>query len=110
MLPRISIPNVRHKAAGRRSNKSNSLLECSAARQQPMNCVWTGDDEFSSLDDRRDEPPIPLPECLEKELLVVLVRHGQSTWNADGRMQGSSDFSVLTEKGLTQALATRDLV
>lgn len=30
---------------------------------------------------------------------VVLVRHGQSTWNAEGRIQGSSDFSVLTPKG-----------
>ena len=29
---------------------------------------------------------------------VILVRHGQSTWNADGRIQGSSDFSRLTAK------------
>ena len=29
---------------------------------------------------------------------VVLLRHGQSTWNADGRIQGSSNHSVLTLK------------
>ena len=34
---------------------------------------------------------------------VTLVRHGQSTWNAEGRMQGSSDVSVLTAKGEAQA-------
>ncbi|CAN0916653.1 Probable 2-carboxy-D-arabinitol-1-phosphatase [Linum grandiflorum] len=38
---------------------------------------------------------------------VVLVRHGQSTWNAEGRIQGSSDFSVLTKKGESQAETSR---
>lgn len=38
---------------------------------------------------------------------VVLVRHGQSTWNAEGRIQGSSDFSVLTQKGESQAETSR---
>jgi len=38
------------------------------------------------------------------------VRHGQSTWNAEGRVQGSTDQSVLTEKGLRQAQLTQALL
>ncbi|XP_055829175.1 probable 2-carboxy-D-arabinitol-1-phosphatase isoform X2 [Solanum dulcamara] len=41
---------------------------------------------------------------------VVLVRHGQSTWNAEGRIQGSSDFSVLTSKGESQAETSRQML
>ncbi|CAI6006925.1 unnamed protein product [Closterium sp. NIES-65] len=41
---------------------------------------------------------------------VVLVRHGESTWNATGRIQGSSDFSVLTAKGESQAETSRQML
>ena len=41
---------------------------------------------------------------------VTLVRHGQSTWNEEGRIQGSSDFSVLTSKGEGQAETTRQML
>ncbi|KAL8204769.1 hypothetical protein R6Q57_010392 [Mikania cordata] len=41
---------------------------------------------------------------------VVLVRHGQSTWNAEGRIQGSSDFSILTQKGEAQAETSRQML
>lgn len=41
---------------------------------------------------------------------VVLVRHGQSTWNAEGRIQGSSDISVLTAKGESQAETSRQML
>ena len=41
---------------------------------------------------------------------VVLVRHGQSTWNAEGRIQGSSDASVLTPKGESQAETSRQML
>jgi phosphoserine phosphatase len=34
---------------------------------------------------------------------IILVRHGQSNYNAEKRYQGSSDDSVLTDLGLTQA-------
>jgi probable phosphoglycerate mutase len=47
-----------------------------------------------------------LPPLLEAKR-VVLVRHGQSTWNAEGRIQGSSDLSVLTPKGESQAETSR---
>ena len=36
---------------------------------------------------------------------MALVRHGESTWNAEGRVQGSSDGSRLTERGRGQARA-----
>lgn len=36
---------------------------------------------------------------------VVLVRHGQSTWNVQGLVQGRTDLSELTEKGVEQARA-----
>lgn len=39
---------------------------------------------------------------------VVLVRHGLSTWNEDSRIQGSSDLSVLSEKGAVQALKCKE--
>lgn len=39
---------------------------------------------------------------------VTLVRHGYSTWNQEGRCQGSSDLSVLTEAGITQAERCRE--
>ncbi|KAI5666567.1 hypothetical protein M9H77_16420 [Catharanthus roseus] len=41
---------------------------------------------------------------------VVLVRHGQSTWNAEGRIQGSSNFSILTQKGEAQAETSRQML
>ncbi|MFB2979004.1 histidine phosphatase family protein [Microseira sp. BLCC-F43] len=37
---------------------------------------------------------------------VILVRHGESTFNAQGRHQGSSDESVLTEIGRSAARRT----
>lgn len=57
----------------------------------------------------QDEPPLRLPSISTRKR-VVLVRHGQSTWNAEGRIQGSSDFSELTPKGMAQAETTRDMV
>lgn len=54
-------------------------------------------DAFSHLLDRRDALALPLP-AISKPMRVVLVRHGESTWNAEGRLQGSSDESSLTER------------
>jgi probable phosphoglycerate mutase len=34
----------------------------------------------------------------------VLLRHGQTDWNAEGRMQGTYDLSRLTPLGLDQAI------
>ncbi|KZV42627.1 putative 2-carboxy-D-arabinitol-1-phosphatase [Dorcoceras hygrometricum] len=66
-----------------------------------------------SSDDRRELPSswdsIALPP-VQAAKRVVLVRHGQSTWNAEGRIQGSSDFSVLTNKGESQAETSRQML
>ncbi|KAJ4703479.1 putative Phosphoglycerate mutase [Melia azedarach] len=39
---------------------------------------------------------------------VTLVRHGLSSWNDEGRVQGSSNLSVLTETGVKQAERCRE--
>jgi hypothetical protein len=70
---------------------------------------WTGTDEFTHLDDRKAQPPLPLPE-IDSPKRIVLVRHGQSTWNAEGRIQGSTNFAVLTPKGQAQAATTYQMV
>ncbi|XP_077235863.1 phosphoglycerate/bisphosphoglycerate mutase family protein [Tasmannia lanceolata] len=51
--------------------------------------------------------PFPLIGAAKR---VVLVRHGQSTWNEEGRIQGSSDFSLLTQKGEAQAETSRQML
>ncbi|KAM7259669.1 hypothetical protein ACFE04_015410 [Oxalis oulophora] len=53
------------------------------------------------------EPYGPVPFLPKR---VVLVRHGESTWNAEGRIQGSSNFSVLTKKGETQAKTSKQML
>ncbi|CAH2072153.1 unnamed protein product, partial [Thlaspi arvense] len=62
-------------------------------------CFWTR--SSSTQHDQGDE---------KTTKRVVLVRHGQSTWNEEGRIQGSSDFSVLTKKGETQAEISRQML
>ena len=89
-------------------------VKCSAVVASPpglteQEYTWTGRDEFSMLQDRVDAPPLPLPNLREPKR-VVLVRHGQSTWNAQGRIQGSSNVSVLTKKGESQAETTQQMV
>jgi phosphoserine phosphatase len=44
------------------------------------------------------------------ETRVILLRHGQSTFNAEGRYQGSSDESVLTEFGRNTARQTGEFL
>lgn len=73
----------------------------------PVEKTW--DDEFTALDDRKNAEPMPLPQIRQRKR-VILVRHGQSTWNAEGRMQGSSNNSELTDKGKGQAEVTKTLL
>lgn len=37
---------------------------------------------------------------------VIILRHGQSSYNSQGRIQGRSDLSVLTDRGMEDARAT----
>ena len=37
---------------------------------------------------------------------VIILRHGQSSYNSQGRIQGRSDLSVLTDRGLADAKLT----
>lgn len=78
-----------------------------AATTQPAIEPWI--DDFSSLADRCDLKPLPLPGVATHKR-VVLVRHGQSTWNAEGRIQGSSNHAVLTDLGKAQAETTREML
>jgi len=67
------------------------------------------EDEFTDLEDRKNKEPMALPQILKRKR-VILVRHGQSTWNAEGKMQGSSNNSELTKKGSEQAKVTKALL
>ena len=51
-------------------------------------------------------PPYTSSTTLTAFTKVILVRHARTTYNEQGRYQGSSDESVLTEKGYQDAYAT----
>ncbi|NJP12036.1 MAG: histidine phosphatase family protein [Leptolyngbyaceae cyanobacterium RU_5_1] len=53
-------------------------------------------------------PPLTTPDwkTSPSNTRVILMRHGQSTYNAEKRHQGSSDNSVLTAKGRMTAYQT----
>jgi phosphoserine phosphatase len=70
---------------------------------------------------RQSQPTVSVKKILEiinlnimstalKPTRVILVRHGQSTYNAEKRYQGSSDASCLTELGQQQAEKVAQLV
>ncbi|KAF2599725.1 hypothetical protein F2Q68_00007681 [Brassica cretica] len=61
-------------------------------------------------DQRKERTTMSLSSSPTTAKRVVLVRHGQSTWNEEGRIQGSSDFSVLTNKGESQADISRQML
>mmetsp|Transcript_5637 Transcript_5637/g.9740 ORF Transcript_5637/g.9740 Transcript_5637/m.9740 type:complete len:343 (-) Transcript_5637:572-1600(-) len=52
--------------------------------------------------------PVPKPGAKPTSKKVFMVRHGQSSWNTEGKIQGRSNYSVLTEKGEKQAIQTGD--
>lgn len=93
----------------RRVRISNPRLSSMSVDVDGKTAPSSWEDEFSYLHDRRDLTPLSLPDISARKR-VVLVRHGQSTWNAEGRIQGSTDFAVLTELGKAQAETTRQMV
>ncbi|RZB80334.1 putative 2-carboxy-D-arabinitol-1-phosphatase [Glycine soja] len=77
----------------------NVVVRCSVSSS-----VQEKEEKGTELDCSVSFPPIRAAKR------VVLVRHGQSTWNAEGRIQGSSNFSVLTKKGESQAETSRQML
>jgi broad specificity phosphatase PhoE len=71
---------------------------------------------YSSSSRREEENPSssrcppPLPVNCTRHLTVTLLRHGQSTWNQQNIIQGSSDESELTGKGKEQAKSAAALL
>lgn len=91
-----------------------SVLVSSNAPQRPRFQLWAAVTDASAQSvelilQMRDEEAMVLPQ-IGQHKRVVLVRHGESTWNAIGRIQGSSDFAVLTPKGETQAETSRQML
>ncbi|PNX83779.1 2,3-bisphosphoglycerate-dependent phosphoglycerate mutase, partial [Trifolium pratense] len=71
-----------------------------------VRCTRSSSNVVQEIDEKSENVFHPLKVAKR----VVLVRHGQSTWNAEGRIQGSSDFSVLTKKGESQAETSRQML
>jgi probable phosphoglycerate mutase len=46
---------------------------------------------------------MPTADPARRPLVLLLVRHGQSRWNVEGRMQGQTEHVPLTELGHAQA-------
>lgn len=99
-----------HRLCVRLNNHSH---RCSRVRSSgtSIQAVVAWQDEYSYLNDRIDAPPPPFP-CLrsKRSIRFKIVRHGQSTWNAANRIQGSSDLSELTKKGQAQAQLSREML
>ncbi|KAJ4969997.1 hypothetical protein NE237_003096 [Protea cynaroides] len=92
-----------HVCSGRDPNFLRIRL--SSGLQEVEKTPLSKDKEFDS----QLYASIPFPSITAAKR-VILVRHGQSTWNEEGRIQGSSDFSVLTKKGESQAETSRQML
>lgn len=62
-----------------------------------------GDGLHSAVTTLPADPPDRQLPAATPEMILHLVRHGQSTWNAEGRLQGQTMDVPLTELGLAQA-------
>ncbi|KAE9620601.1 putative 2-carboxy-D-arabinitol-1-phosphatase [Lupinus albus] len=89
-------------------HRNQTLFPLRTTRHVSIRCSSTVQEIDNSEEELRSYsltfPPI------RAVMRVVLVRHGQSTWNAEGRIQGSSNFSVLTNKGHSQAETSRQML
>lgn len=82
---------------------------CSSSVQEIQKSSSSASDDDTHLLSSQLYASAPFPH-VKIAKRVVLVRHGQSTWNAEGRIQGSSDFSILTRKGEAQAETSRQML
>ncbi|CAI9105554.1 OLC1v1004495C1 [Oldenlandia corymbosa var. corymbosa] len=102
-------PQIRRLKFTIRCSSSTSLREKSEEKSSSSADELKGGKDGEFLKSEKGDlvdflPPIKVAKR------VVLVRHGQSTWNAEGRIQGSSDFSILTQKGEAQAETSRQML
>lgn len=89
--PRQPAPAKLKRASQRAAPRAPGPL--APAEDDIVGWSWTGSDQFSALGDRRDLPPLPLPDLPGgTSRLVAMVRHGQSTWNARSRIQVGSGW------------------
>ncbi|KAL5580280.1 hypothetical protein UlMin_012722 [Ulmus minor] len=96
-FPTTSRPNPTGRFTVR---SSSSLQEIDKSSEPSSDGRDLGSELYASV-------PFPAIKAAKR---VVLVRHGQSTWNEEGRIQGSSNFSVLTKKGEAQAETSRQML
>lgn len=90
-------------------NSTSTLAKQYPTRYVVVRCSQSSVQEIEEKSENVKLSSVPFPP-LKAAKRVVLVRHGQSTWNAEGRIQGSSDFSVLTKKGEAQAETSRQML
>ncbi|RZC82309.1 hypothetical protein C5167_045098 [Papaver somniferum] len=84
--------------------------ECSFPNKSPrFNQFKRRNPHFVIIKSSSEKSENPFPP-IKSAKRVVLVRHGQSTWNEEGRIQGSSNYSVLTKKGESQAETSRQML
>lgn len=84
-----------------------------ASRHCIYSSSWRGVARASAgsvRDDCKDLPPVPVQLPEHTRFMVTLLRHGQSTWNKQHIIQGSSDHSVLTDRGVEQAQSAAELL
>ena len=102
----------RREEEGRLMSVGDALVSSNAPQrpriQSRAAVTDTSSQSVGGILQMRDEAMLLPPIGQRKR--VVLVRHGESTWNAIGRIQGSSDFAVLTTKGETQAETSRQML
>ncbi|KAJ8761548.1 hypothetical protein K2173_004324 [Erythroxylum novogranatense] len=79
---------------------ANSSLDVPLATEKLINDTSvTG----GAYDFERATLPLLTEKLLSSTKKVTLIRHGLSSWNEEGRVQGSSNLSILTETGVKQA-------
>lgn len=96
---RLPLAVPRHTAVAAIYTEQAQELEQERA-QGPSSHLVTGGRLGSSGSGRRLLPQERLPLTSAKQ--IVLVRHGQTTWNLEGRIQGSTNKAELTEAGKRQ--------
>lgn len=87
------------QAATEESTRAPADIE-EAQKQAPKSTLVTGGRLGGAGSGRQLLPKDELPLKTDKQ--IVLVRHGMSQWNIEGRIQGSSNEPELTDFGRQQ--------